>query len=94
LEDILKESISMQESRNGIEHKCPCCGYEVKWDWNANNKEGDFVKGDESFIQIKNDVGGTIAFRTDKPRDADYRDYQTTYLLGCPKCGCVSCRFW
>ena len=84
----------MRDSYNGIEHKCPCCGYEVEWDWNsfkAPDKER-FIKGDESFIQIENSIGRTTTFETDKPRDVDWgpMDYESVKLLGCPKCGCVS----
>ena len=83
------------DSWNGIEHKCPCCGYEVKWNWRAPDGE-QFVKGDESFIKIENSVGRTTTFETDKPRDVDYgeRDCERVTLLGCPKCGSVSYTIW
>ena len=85
----------MRYIENGIEHKCPCCGYEVEWDWKKNWEspiEEKFIKGDESFIKIENGVGRTTTFETDKPRKVDYGEpaYETVYLLGCPKCGCVS----
>lgn len=74
------------DSRNGIEHKCPCCGYEVEWDWDTG-----FIKGDESFIKIEA-YGNIIQFNTDKPRKVDWGlpDTEKVILLGCPKCGGVS----
>ena len=77
------------DSKNGIEHKCPCCGYEVEWDW--CNEDG-FVKGDESFVKIKKVDYASIAFDTDKPRKVDWGspDTEKVILLGCPKCGVVS----
>lgn len=88
----------MKDSRNGIEHRCPCCGYEVEWDWKKDWSSPDaemFIKGDESFIKIENGVGRTTTFETDKPRHVDYGEpaCETVYLLGCPKCGCVSYKF-
>lgn len=78
---------------NGINHKCPCCGYEVKHEWRKKGYE--FVKGDEPFIKIENGVGRTASFETDKERYVDWGPtaYETVYLLGCPKCGCVSFQF-
>lgn len=77
------------DSKNGIEHKCPCCGYEVEWDWDRTN---GFVKGDESFIKIHSPDNKTTAFCTDKPRHVDYGlpATENVILLGCPKCGTVS----
>lgn len=43
------------DSRNGIEHKCPCCGYEVEWDW-SQPRGNEMVKGDESFIRVRSDI--------------------------------------
>lgn len=79
------------DSRNGIEHKCPCCGYEVKWDW-SQPRGSEMVKGDESFIRIKSDARNTYNFDTDKPRPVDYGalDTEGVILLGCPKCHTVS----
>ena len=79
--------MNIYDSKNGIEHKCPCCEYEVEYDWNNG-----FIKGDESFIQIENSIRETSAFNTDKPRKVDYGPSNTekVILLGCPKCGCVS----
>lgn len=82
------------DSRNGIEHKCPCCGYETEWDW--HKPQGmEFIKGDESFIRIKNGCGDTTAFKTDKPRKVDWGlpDTEKVILLGCPKCGMISFKF-
>ena len=76
----------MYDSKNGVEHKCPCCEYETEWDWGSMS----FIKGDESFIKIRNrDIG---CFETDKPRHVDYGLHanETATLLGCPKCGAVS----
>jgi len=72
---------------NGIEHKCPCCGYEVEWDWDKG-----FIKGDESFIRIENSIGRTTTFETDKSKDVDWGlpDTEKVILLGCPKCKTVS----
>ena len=80
----------MRDSMNGIEHKCPCCGYEVESTWDRGKFE--FIKGDESFIQIENGIGRTTTFETDKPREVYYCESacEKVYLLGCPKCGCVS----
>ena len=80
------------DSHNGINHKCPCCGYETEWDW----KEGKFIQGDESFVKIGSGIGRTSTFETDKPKQVDYgpQDYESAYLLGCPKCGCVSFVIW
>lgn len=77
----------MLDSRNGIEYKCPCCGYEVQWDWDTG-----FIKGDESFIKIENSIGETTEFNTDKPRYTSWGLPKTkkVTLLGCPKCGGVS----
>lgn len=79
------------DSRNGIEHKCLCCGYEVEWDW-SQPRGNEMVKGDESFIRIKSDSRDTYNFNTDKPRPVDYGalDTETVILLGCPKCHTVS----
>ena len=81
-----------KDSRNGIEHKCPCCGYEVEWDYD----EG-YIKGDESFIQISpNFVSGnrkiTNTFDTDRTRKVDWGlpDTEKVILLGCPKCLVIS----
>lgn len=77
------------DSGNAINHKCPCCGYEVEWDW--NQKDNHFAKGDESFIVIHK--GDTLMSDTDKPKDANSiweRHHERAYLLGCPKCGVVS----
>ena len=75
------------DGNNGIEHKCPCCGYEVEWDWDTG-----FTKGDESFIRIKNNIGETTDFNTDKPREVSwgFPETEKVILLGCPKCGVVS----
>lgn len=88
----------MIDSYNGINHKCPCCGYEAEWDWencSASDKER-FIKGNESFIKIENDVGKTTTFKTDKPKQIDWGEpaYKKVILLGCPKCGCVSFQFY
>lgn len=77
-----------EDSKNGHEHKCPCCGYEVKIDWLDRNF--GFIKGDESFIKIENGLGRTTAFETDRPKIDRSEGYMRVYLLGCPKCGCVS----
>lgn len=76
------------DSKNGIAHKCPCCGYEVEWDWSSN----DFIKGDQSFIKIENSTNKTTSFDTDKPRYVSWGlpDTEKVTLLGCPKCGVVS----
>ena len=73
------------DSGNGIEHKCPCCNYEVEWDWGTG-----FIKGDESFIKITPKYGDMMY--TDKPRKVDYGrpDTEKVILLGCPKCSTVS----
>ena len=76
------------DSYNGIEHKCPCCGYEVEFDW----KEDKYIKGDESFIKIENSVGRTSTFETDMQNE--WGDYEQVMLLGCPKCRAVSYVFW
>ena len=80
------------DSHNGINHKCPCCGYETEYDW----KDNKFIKGDESFVRIDSGIGRTSTFETDKPKEVDYgpQDYESAYLLGCPKCGCVSFMIW
>ena len=80
------------DSKNGIEHKCPCCGYEVEWNWGKKYEGSNFVKGDESFIRIINGVGRTTSFDTDKPREVNWgmEDTEKVVLLGCPKCGTVS----
>ena len=82
----------MYDSRNGIEHKCPCCSYEVEWDWGEVNGSAKFVKGDESFIRIGNNFDGIITFKTDKRKPVDWGlpDVKRVTLLGCPKCGAVS----
>lgn len=79
------------DSRNGIEHKCPYCGYEVEWDWNQP-RGNEMVKGDESFIRVRSDVRDTSNFDTDKPRPVSYGslDTEKVILLGCPKCHTVS----
>lgn len=79
------------DSRNGIEHKCPCCGYEVEWGW-SQSRGNEMVKGDESFIRIKSDARDTYNFDTDKPRPIDYGalDTERIILLGCPKCHTIS----
>lgn len=84
------------DSMNRIEHKCPCCGYEVNFDFNPKTIEYEFVKGDQSFLRIDNPVGRTYTFNTDRPRNVDYGpvSYESVYLLGCPKCGCVSYKTW
>ena len=78
----------MYDSKNGIEHKCPCCQYETEWDWDKMS----FIKGDESFIKIHSDGRTTRCFKTDKPRHVDYGipANEKIILLGCPKCGTVS----
>ena len=78
------------DSRNGIEHKCPCCGYEVEWDWDTG-----FVKGDESFIKILSPHEYLNEFHTDKPRLTDWgpTTVERVTLLGCPKCNGVSFKF-
>ena len=83
----------MFDSENGISHKCPCCGYEVEWDWGKPKGE-ELVKGDESFIRIENDCGNTSDFNTDKPKEG-YWGYprEKVILLGCPKCHTVSFKF-
>lgn len=85
----------MRDSLNGIEHKCPCCGYEVEWDW-GNGNSGNFVKGDESFIKIGCNIGTNLLFKTDKSRKVDWGepDCEKVLLLGCPKCGAVSYKIW
>lgn len=79
------------DSRNGIEHKCPCCGYEVIWDW-SQPRGNEMVKGNESFIRIKNNGSNIINFDTDKPRYISWGlpDIERVVLLGCPKCHSVS----
>lgn len=90
----------MRDSGNGIEHKCPCCGYEVKWDWNKyaiDPDKGDgFIKGDKSFVEIKNSMGRITTFETDIEKGINNRRevvYEKVSLLGCPKCGGVSFKF-
>ena len=75
------------DSKNGINHKCPCCGYEVESD-----HRGGFIKGDESFIVIENSYGDTTSFKTDNPREVSWGppDTKNVILLGCPKCRAVS----
>lgn len=84
----------MSDSENGINHKCPCCGYETEFDWRKPQGE-ELVKGDESFIRIKNGCGDKTTFKTDKPRKVDWGlpDAEKVILLGCPKCHTVSFRF-
>lgn len=79
------------DSRNGIEHKCPYCGYEVEWDW-SQPRGNEMVKGDESFIRVRSDARDTYNFDTDKPRPVSYGslDTEKVILLGCPKCHTVS----
>lgn len=79
------------DSRNRIDHKCPCCGYEVEWDW-SQSRESEMIKGDESFIRIKSNERNTDNFDTDKPRHVDWGllDTEEIVLLGCPKCHSVS----
>ena len=80
----------MSDSKNCINHKCPCCEYEVLYNW----KTDTFVKGDESFIEIENSVGRTPAFETDKPKEYENGEYEKVLLLGCPKCRAVSYALW
>ena len=84
----------MFDSENGISHKCPCCGYEVEWDWSEPRGE-ELVKGDESFIKIKNSCGESTTFTTDKPKTVDWGllGREEVILLGCPKCYTVSFKF-
>lgn len=84
----------MLDSENGIEHKCPCCGYEVEWDWCKPRGE-ELIKGNESFIRIKNSCGDTTNFVTDKPGKGDWGlpDREKVILLGCPKCHTISFKF-
>ena len=79
------------DSRNGIGHKCPCCGYEVEFDW-SKSRGSEMIKGDESFIRIRSNARNTYNFDTDKPRHVDYGfpDIEEVILLGCPKCHSVS----
>lgn len=79
------------DSRNGIEHKCPCCGYKTEWDWSKPKGE-EFIKGNESFIRIESDNRDSYNFSTDKPKEVSWGlpGYQKAMLLGCPKCGTVS----
>ena len=55
----------------------------------------ELIKGDESFIRIKNSCGDTTNFVTDKPRKVDWglSDREKVILLGCPKCHTVSFKF-
>lgn len=80
---------------NSIDHKCPCCGYEVEYGWDGKTLNTTFTKGDESFLKIESGHRGD-AFETDKTRDVDYGPtaYEKVILLGCPKCGCVSYKIW
>ena len=80
----------MRHDGNGINHKCPCCGYEVEHNWEG--KGYVFIKGDESFVRIENSTRNTTSFETDKERYVSWGPtaYETVTLLGCPKCGCVS----
>jgi len=73
---------------NLINHKCPCCGYEVEYDYKENF--GQLIKGDEPFLLIENPIGKTTTFETDKCIDEYEPEYQKVYLLGCPKCSVVS----
>ena len=84
----------MFDSENGIDHKCPCCGYEVEWDWCKPRGE-ELIKGDESFIRIKNSCSDTTIFVTDKPKKGDWGlpDREEVILLGCPKCHTISFKF-
>lgn len=79
---------------NGINHKCPCCGYEVEYDW-CKPQGKEMIKGDESFIRIINNCGKTTNFKTDKPKHVDYGspDTEGVILIGCPKCNSVSFQF-
>lgn len=79
------------DSRNGIEHKCPCCGYEVEWDW-SKPRGSEMIKGDESFIRIKSSQSNTTNFDSDKSRYVNwgFLDMEQIVLLGCPKCHSVS----
>lgn len=82
---------------NIINHKCPCCGYEVRWGQKNDGEGGfDIVVGDEPFIVIENGVGKSTTFETDKFRGADYDDplCERVYLLGCPNCSTVSFQIW
>ena len=74
---------------NAIEHKCPCCGYEVEC-----NKEifGEYVKGDEAFIWIDSGNEFVKSFTTDKPVRG-WSHMERVILLGCPKCKSVSFQF-
>ena len=92
--EIVKVGEIMSGSENGINHKCPCCGYEVEYDWCKPNGE-ELVKGDESFIRILNSYGDTTDFETDKPRYVSWGlpDTEKVMLLGCPKCHTVSFQF-
>lgn len=84
------------DSQNYIKHKCPCCGYEVEFNYDREPGTSVFKKGDESFIKIQNGAWKYGVFETDKPREVDYGEpaYEKIVLLGCPKCGCVSYQFW
>lgn len=79
------------DSKNGINHKCPCCNYEVEWDW----KEDDFIKGDASFIQIHSPHEYMTCFETDKPYYTSHGSQasEKVILLGCPKCKTISFKF-
>lgn len=75
---------------NMIEHKCPCCGYEVECD---KKIYGLYVKGDEPFISIDSGNEFTNSFMTDKPSEGLVHKKRVV-LLGCPKCKSVSYQWW
>lgn len=81
----------MSDSHNVIDHKCPCCGYEVEHAWDKSG-EYKFIKGDESFVIISCRYGISRCFETDRPREVDWGSpaYENVFLLGCPKCRAVS----
>ena len=78
----------MFDSHNMIEHKCPCCGYEVECD---KETFATYTKGDESFVKFNSHRENTRAFVTDKPNGVYWgKQYEEAILVGCPKCKAVS----
>lgn len=76
---------------NGYEHKCPCCSYEVEVNWKRNGYS--YIKGDEDFIKIVNPFDKMGTFETDREKEYSFEN-EKVVLLGCPKCSCVSYKFW
>lgn len=87
----------MNNYKNNVDHKCPCCGYEAKFDWGDGNPSR-FIKGDESFVVIFDNCKASL-FETDIPNKNNcisglHTKYEFVMLLGCPKCKTVSYKIW